>query len=89
MPIIDGKIVGEDRGYWLGEWGSARVDEYLVTEKGVCLKSDDDVFYTLHRYLSDDEYEALPDTKEECRPYYDTLPWTKAIIVYINSPKEE
>ena len=89
VPIVDGKIVGEDRGYWLGEWGSARVDEYLVTEKGVCFKSDNDVFGTLHRYLSDDEYEDLPDTKEESRPYYEKLPWTKAIIVYINLPEQE
>ena len=85
VPIVDGKIVGEDRGYWLGEWGSARVDEYLVTEKGVCFKSDDDVFYTLYRYLSDDEYEVLPDTEKECKPHYDKLPWRKAIIIYINA----
>ena len=31
-----------------------------------------------------EEFEKLPETEEECRPFYDALPWTKAIIVYIN-----
>jgi hypothetical protein len=28
VPMVDGEIPGDDSGYWLGAWGSARVDEY-------------------------------------------------------------
>ncbi len=33
------------------------------------------------------KFEALPESEEECRPYYDKLPWIKAIIVYIDLPE--
>ena len=67
--------------------GSA--DEYFISERAerVFYKSDDDVFDVLERHLSDEEFEALPESEEECRPYYDKLPWIKAIIVYINLPE--
>ena len=50
-------------------------------------KSDDDVFDALEKYMSYEEFEKLPDSESECRPYYEKLPWTKAIIVYINLPE--
>ena len=88
VPIVDGEITGDDIGWWIGELGSARIDEYLITRNDECvaLKSDDDVFYVLDRYLSYEEFEKLPETETECRVYYDALPWTKAIIVNIGLP---
>lgn len=88
VPMVDGEICGDDSGYWLGAWGSAQVDEYLLTQNRelMVFKSDDDVFDVLEKHLTDEEFEKLPETEEECRPYYDALPWTKAIIVYINLP---
>lgn len=88
VAMVDGEIPGDDSGYWLGAWGSARVDEYLLTHNSewMVFKSDDDIFDVLERHLSDEEFEKLPETEEECRPFYDALPWTKAIIVYINLP---
>lgn len=87
VPMVDGEIPGDDSGYWLGAWGVARVDEYLLTryDERVVYKSDDDVFDVLERHLSNEEFEKLPDSEEECRQFYDALPWTKAIIVYVNS----
>ena len=86
VPFVDGEIPGDDCGYWLGAWGSAIIDEYLLSNNGdVVFKSDDDLFDVLERCLPDWEFEKLPETKEECRIYYDALSWTKAIIVYINS----
>lgn len=87
VPMVDGEIPGDDSGYWLGAWGNARVDEYLLINKckWMVFKSDDDVFDVLEKYLSDDEFEKLPETEEECRPVYNALPWTKAIIVYIQT----
>lgn len=30
VPMVDWEITGDDNGYWLGAWGSARIDEYLL-----------------------------------------------------------
>lgn len=89
VPMVDGEILGDDSGYWLAGWGQARVDEYLVCEHSerVAFKSDGDVFGTLEDYLSYDDFDKLPDLESECRPIYDALPWTKAIIVYIGVPE--
>ena len=88
VAMVDGEIPGDDSGYWLGAWGSAHIDEYLFTHnrEWMVFKSDDDVFDVLERHLTDEEFEKLPETEEECRPFYDALPWTKAIIVYIDLP---
>lgn len=90
VPIVDAEIVGDDYGYYMGAWGGAYVDEYIIGktyDDRVIFKSDNDVFETLRNCMSYEEYEALPDDKEECRPYYEKLPWTKAIIVYANKPE--
>lgn len=89
VAMVDGEIIGDDSGYWIGAWGSARVDEYLLTKnrEWVVFKSDDDVFAVLENHLSDEEFEKLPETETECRVVYEALPWTKAIIVYIELPE--
>lgn len=76
VPMVDGEIPGDDSGYWLGAWGSARVDEYLFTHnhEWMVFKSDDDVFDVLERHLSDEEFEKLPETEEECRGLFNTQP---------------
>lgn len=89
VPMVDADIVADDCGYWLGAWGRASIDEYVIAERSekMLFKSDDDVFGALESYMSYEEFEALPEAESECRPYYDKLPWTKAIIVYINLPE--
>ncbi len=88
-PMVEGTIPGDEFAYWLGTLGSAQIDEYIVCESQdwMAFKSDGNVFDVLEHYLSDEEFEKLPETESECRAYYDTLPWTKAIIVYINAPE--
>jgi len=88
VPMVDGSIAEDDCRYWLGAWGKVEVDEYIVTSEMVIFKSEDDVFIAL-QYAMPEEYESLPDTESECRPYYEALPWQKAIIVYINAVEEE
>ena len=85
VPMVDGEIPGDDCGYWLGAWGQATIDEYIIGNERVMFKSYDDVFEVLERFLTYEEYEALPETESECRPRYDALPWKKAIIVYITT----
>lgn len=86
IPMVDGGIAGDDSGYFAGVFGAAEVDEYIITRRDerILFKSDDDVFGVLELFLSDEEFEALPQTEAECRPFYDRLPWKKAIIVYID-----
>ena len=89
VPMVDADIVaGDDYGRWMGSWGSASVDEYLIPpdDRPMFFKSDDDVFDTLEQCLPEAEFEALPENDSECRPFYDALPWVKAIIVNINLP---
>ena len=62
------------------------MDEYIVSRQDdrIYFKSDDDVFDVLEHVLSDEEFDTLPQSEAECRPYFEALPWTKAIIVYID-----
>lgn len=90
VPMVDAEIVaGDDFGRWMGAWGCARVDEYLIPPQDyepMIFKSDDDVFDTLEKCLPEAEFDALPESESECRPVYDALPWIKAIIVDIDLP---
>jgi len=90
VPMVDADIVsGDDFGMWMGAWGNARVDSYIIDMRDmVRFKSDDDVFDVLERCLSQEEFEALPEADSECRPAYDALPWKEAIIVDIVMPEE-
>lgn len=89
VPMVDGEIACDDCGYWLGSWRYACVDEYVLCSDRVLFKSDDDVIDVLDHCLTDDEFNQLPDEEDECRKIYDTLPWKKAIVVYIGLPEEE
>lgn len=93
VAMVDAEIVaGDDFGRWMGSWGNAQIDEYLIPSNDsepMMFKSDDDVFDVLERCLSQPKFEALPETEEECRPFYDALPWKKAIIVNIDLPDIE
>lgn len=90
VPMVDAEIVGgDDFGRWMGAWGYARVDEYLIPPQDyepMLFKSDDDVFDVLEKCLPEAEFDALPENESECRPVYDALPWIKAILVDINLP---
>ena len=44
---------------------------------------------TLEKFLTEEAFNALPDTDAEHRRYFDALPWVKAIIVHIRTPEVE
>lgn len=71
LPFVDADIAADDSGYWAGSWGNVKIDEYLFppNDTPVLFKSDDDVFDVLERYLTNEEFEVLPDSEEECRQY--------------------
>lgn len=90
VPMVDAKIVcGEDSGMFMGGWGAARVDSYIIDRDSVVhFKSDDDAFDTLERCLSEEKFDTLPETESECRAAYDALPWKEAIVVFVGIPDE-
>ena len=90
VPMVDTEVVyGGEWGRWMGSWGSARVDEYILPPNEydpILFKSEGDVFDALEKCLPDTEFDALPEDENKCRSVYDALPWTKAIIVNIDLP---
>lgn len=94
IPMVDSEITeGDEYGYYMASFGSVSLDEYIVCKRyawsgQVFFKSDDDVFDVLEKFLTDKEFEKLPESEEGCKEVYNSLPWTKAIIVYIKSVEE-
>lgn len=88
VPMVDAEIVEDGYGRWSGTWGIAEVDRYVVTDNGwetrIIFESDGDVLEALEKYLTNDEFEKLPDDEAEWQKVYDSLPWIKAIIVNID-----
>lgn len=92
VPMVDCDVIGDD--YWMynmARFSRAEIDEYVISPYNdkMLFKSDDDVFDTLENYLSNEEYERLPDDLDGCRPIYNGLPWKKAIFVYIKPIESE
>lgn len=96
VPMVDSEIVAEDGyNYWLGSFGRASVNSY------VCIDYyGDSRFYTkdeqdaVEEYLADkiiDEWEGEELSDEEvdkmAHEQAESLPWVKAIIVWIGLPE--
>ena len=92
VPMVEGEVVADDMySYWLGSWGTSEVTEYYVGNEKVHFKSDDieDVLCDMANCKcgcdkdGNDIYD-LPDEKWD--ELYQSIPWTKAIVVYIGTP---
>ncbi len=70
----------------LGAWSGIGIDEYLITREDVVIKNRDKKYMlsVLEDVLSYQEFEALSGDEGKYRSIYDSLPWTKAIIVEID-----
>lgn len=87
VPMVHKEVV-ENTGhnYWMGSWGAASIDEFIITDEGVVFKDDDDPDGELLWSMIDSEkMEAM--TIRELEAAYNGLPWEKAIIVYIDLPE--
>lgn len=92
MPLVDSEIVaGDDCGWWVADWGKARVDHYWYDDERAYAKSEDfdrmvedkcDLLYGDPDYadLSDDDFRKKI---EEMIEGYD---WQKVIFVKIVLP---
>ena len=93
IPMAEGEVaLGYEYGYWIGNWSNAILEEYIICKQHLWLgqvffKSDSDIDEVLGKYLTDEEIENLPESEEECKEIYNSLPWTKAIVVFIDLPE--
>ena len=86
--MVDSEIGGYDYSYYMGEWGTAQIDEYHCSDERIYFKKDD--FEELIDKWIDDNYEKYPKAPDELLEEMaiaeiDNLEWTKAIVVIIDS----
>lgn len=88
VPAVDSEICWGDYARYIGNWGCAYIDEYLIAktyDERLLYKSDNDIYDTLERYLTTEEFENLPESDEKCEEIYRNLPWKKVIFVNIDT----
>ena len=100
VPIVNGALVCDEGGYWLGGWGSAHIDKYYIhdgeyLEYGGQYPDVTDIFERVFDFdecwidegMSDEmsEEEADRIMKEKV----ENLPWIEAIMVYIDIPESD
>lgn len=96
VAMVYSEVVQDD-GYawWLGSFGRAYVDEYVIFKSN---KYDDGKYYTkddqdeIEEIIAECVSEENPQMSEseifaEAHRQAEALPWTKAIIVYIDLPE--
>ena len=88
IPMVDSEVVADDYGYWMGAWGHAEVTEYYLGRERIHFKDDDeeDVLNDMVgcRYSHDKDGRDIYDlSDEEWDKLYKSVPWVKAIVVYI------
>lgn len=97
VPMVDNDVCqGDDFAYWMGEWGSAKVDEVYYSDERIYFRSSDEeeLIDKQCDYIFDNEYpssEFLNDEEskgvgEKAKEYVNDLPWEKVIVVNINLP---
>lgn len=86
VPMVNYEIIADDCAmYWMGSWGDARIDSYLLRDDRVWYLSDgkEEIFENLFEFPVD-----LPKEQEEkfIEDAVSSLPWIKAIMVKIELP---
>jgi hypothetical protein len=92
IPLVEARIVGTEYiDVWAGSMGCARVDEYITIPNtfDVISRSAEDVYEALELYLGEEAFEAFSDNEDEAIAIYESLPWKKAILVYIYPQQNE
>ena len=91
VPMVEAEVVaGDEYGWWLGSWGSAKIKAYYLGREGVHFDDDDeeDVLSDLVgcKYGCDSEGRDIYElSDEEWNKLYASVPWTRAIVVYITT----
>ena len=91
IPMVYGEVVGDDSyQYWLGQWGRCEITEYYLGKEKVHFRDDDEEDVLTD--MKGCEYSCTKDGRdiyelsdEEWDKLYATIPWTRAIVVYITA----
>ena len=84
VPMVDYDVAADDSySTWMGAWGDARVDKYLIIKGRVYFYDEDDMEPVLEARFGYDTLSEMTDNG--CLSSYRSMPWTEAIIVSINS----
>ena len=84
VPMVDSGIVADDYcQWWVGNWGYARITEYIMGDERIFFKDDDEdaVLDGIEEYRS--VWEDWPD--EKITETFNNLPWIKCIAVHITT----
>lgn len=85
VPMIDSEIVASGR--YLGAWGAAYIAEYLIGDELVFFRDDDDaeqISIVLAAFFGYDRWLEMNNNGTAAAEYA-ALPWTRAIIVYVET----
>lgn len=94
IPMVGTEVVADDcSSYWIGSWGRCEVTEYYIGRERVHFKDDDmedvlvDMVECMYGKTEDglDIWDDLSD--EDWKELFNSLPWVKAIVVYIETPE--
>lgn len=90
IPMVGTDVVASDEySYWMASFGTVELGQYYVSEERVIFDLDDLTDEILDYYCCDDEWEKLSD-EEQVKKAENIAKkkMKKAIIVYIDAPKE-
>lgn len=96
LPIfayVDYEIVGEDCGYWMGEFGRAEIKEYATVEPygwndmNIVYKDEQEDYIEYLIENKADEKLSVEDAEKWAENISHNLDYKKAIFVYVELPK--
>ena len=91
VPMVDQEIVADDCcTWWIGKWGRSEVKGYYMGRNYVHFQDDDeeDVLADMvgcEYYCGPDGRDITELTENEWNALYQSIPWTRAIVVYITT----
>ncbi len=87
VPMVNCEVVEDDCAlYWMGSWGAARIDSYILRKDGIWYLSEgiEEIFDNLFEFPIDISKEQEEKFMKDA---VSSLPWIKAIIVKIEPPE--
>ena len=82
VPMVSYDVVGDDScSTWLGTWGHARADKFLVLDDRVWFYDENDMEPVLEARFG--SYDLMETTEYARLLAYRSLPWIEAIVVCI------
>ena len=89
IPMVYYDVVSDDSySWWMADWGRSEVTEYYMGNEKLHFKDDDEEevladMVGCHYYCTPDGRDITDISDDEWDALYQSIPWTKAIVVYI------